>query len=168
MTGAGGSDPPHRVRTGVRVGVDVGSVRIGVARSDPAGTLAVPVETVDRRRGDAASVARIAAIAAEHEALEVVVGLPLTLAGERGRAADAALDFARHLARAVAPTPVVLLDERFSTRAAQRDLHSAGLRTKSSKSVIDQAAAAIVVQHALDQERATGTPAGIPLGKWSG
>jgi putative Holliday junction resolvase len=152
----------------VRIGVDVGSVRIGVARSDPAGTLAVPVETIDRRRGDRAAIARIAALVQEHEALEVVVGLPLTLAGARGPAADAAAAFAADLAGELASTPVVLLDERLSTRAAQRDLHSAGLRHKDSRSVIDQAAAAIVVQHALDKERATGAPAGIPVRSRSG
>lgn len=156
------------MRSGVRIGVDVGSVRIGVARSDPAGTLAVPVETVDRRRGDAAAVARIAALAQEHEALELLVGLPLTLAGQRGPAAEAALAFAEELLEAMPGTPVVLVDERFSTRQAQRDLHAAGLREKGSRRVIDQAAAAIVVQHALDQERATGAPAGIPLGRRNG
>lgn len=164
MSGATGGP----VRTGVRIGVDVGSVRIGVARSDPAGTLAVPVETVDRRRGDAAAVDRIAALVAEHEALEVLVGLPLTLAGERGAAAQAALAFADQLVEAMPATPVVLIDERLSTRQAQRDLHAAGLREKGSRRVIDQAAAAIVVQHALDQERATGAPAGIPAGGPSG
>ena len=90
------------MRHGVRLGVDVGSVRIGVARSDPRGVLATPVETVRRGKGD---LDRIAAIAAEHEAIEVVVGLPTSLSGREGRAAELAREFATRLAVRLAPTP---------------------------------------------------------------
>ncbi|HEY9523322.1 MAG TPA: Holliday junction resolvase RuvX, partial [Thermopolyspora sp.] len=83
------------MRAGVRLGVDVGTVRIGVARSDPSGLLATPVETVRRGRGD---LARIAAIAADQEAVEVIVGLPMSLSGREGPAAGAAREFAARLA----------------------------------------------------------------------
>lgn len=145
-------------RLGVRVGVDVGSVRIGVARTDPQGLLAVPVETVPRGVGD---IPRIAQIAEEYEALEVLVGLPLGLDGRPGKAAGLVRDFARVLAEAVAPRKVRLVDERFSTVTAARELRAAGRSAKSSRAVIDQAAAVGILQYAIDSERATGHAPGI-------
>jgi putative Holliday junction resolvase len=124
----------------VRLGVDVGSVRIGVARSDPSGALATPVETVRRGRGD---LARLAAIAAEHEAVEVVVGLPTSLSGRESHAAAAAREFATRLAARLVPIPVRLYDERLTTVSAQHDLRSSGVRAKNQRSVIDQAAAVV-------------------------
>ena len=94
------------MRPGVRVGVDVGSVRVGVARSDPSGLVATPVETVRRVPGTPGDVDRIAAIVAEEEAFEVVVGLPRTLRGEEGSAAEAARQYATAIAERVAPVPV--------------------------------------------------------------
>jgi putative Holliday junction resolvase len=141
------------LRPGVRVGVDVGSVRIGVARTDPAPILAVPVETVPRGEGD---IARIAAIVAAESAVEVIVGLPLGLNGRPGPAAAAARAFATALARAVAPVPVRLVDERLSTASAARGLRSAGRNARTSRAVIDQAAAVEIVQYSVDTERATG------------
>ncbi len=141
------------LRPGVRVGVDVGSVRVGVARTDPSAVLAVPVETVPRGEGD---LARIAAIVAEHEAVEVIVGLPLGLSGRPGPAAAAVTQFAAELAALVAPIPVRLVDERLSTVAASRALRSAGRTAKRSRAVIDQAAAVEIVQYAVQTERATG------------
>lgn len=148
------------VRPGVRLGIDVGSVRIGVARSDPQGTLAVPVETVDRRLGDEVAVARICALATEYDALEIVVGLPLSMRGEVGPAARAAQDFATEIGARLPDIEVRLVDERLTTVSAQRSLHDSGRTHRKSRSVIDQAAAVIVVQHALEIERATGEPAG--------
>jgi putative Holliday junction resolvase len=149
------------MRTGCRLAVDVGSVRVGVARSDPSGALAVPVETVRRGAGD---LDRIAGLAAEHEALEILVGLPVTLAGAEGPAAEAARSFAELLAVAVRPIPVRLVDERLSTSAAARALQAAGItqtrgRTRT-RDVVDQAAAVIILLGALDSERATGSPPG--------
>jgi putative Holliday junction resolvase len=145
------------VRTGVRLAVDVGSVRVGVARSDGTGSLAVPVATLKRDQGD---VMAIVDLVAEYEVLEIVVGYPLTLSNERGPAAEHALAYARKLSLAVSPTPVVLVDERLTTAAAQRGLHEAGRNTKNSRAVIDQAAAVQLLQDALDAERASGTRAG--------
>ena len=148
------------VRRGVRVAVDVGSVRIGVARCDTDGLLATPVETVPRGDGD---IERIAAVVDEAEAVEVVVGHPVTLAGERGPAAIEAEDFAARVAAAVAPLPVRLVDERLTTASAARSLRAAGRDAKSSRSVIDQQAAVALLQDALDRERSTGRPAGSPV-----
>jgi putative Holliday junction resolvase len=148
------------MRTGVRLGVDVGTVRVGVARSDPSGLLATPVETVRRGKGD---LARIAAIAAEHDAVEVVVGLPTSLSGREGPAAGAARDFAARLAARLAPLPVVLFDERLTTVTAQQRLRAGGVRAKNQREVIDQAAAVVLLQAALDSERTSGRPPGRPL-----
>lgn len=148
------------MRFGSRLGVDVGSVRIGVARSDPSGTLATPVETVRRGQGD---LDRIAAIAAEHEAIEVVVGLPTSLSGREGRAAELAREFATLLAGRLAPTPVRLFDERLTTVAAQQSLRASGVRAKKQRGVIDQAAAVVLLQDALDSERVTDRAPGRPV-----
>jgi putative Holliday junction resolvase len=148
------------MRQGVRLGVDVGSVRVGVARSDPSGLLATPVETVRRGRGD---VERIAAIVAEHEAIEVVVGLPTSLSGRESHAAGAAREFAAVLADRLAPIPIRLFDERLTTVTAQQRLRSSGVKAKNQRSVIDQAAAVELLQAALESERATGRPPGSSL-----
>ncbi len=138
------------VRPGVRIGVDVGSVRIGVARSDATGTLAVPVATL--RRGDR-DLAELADVVREYEAIEVLVGLPRGLDGREGAAAGAARAYAEDIAARVAPIPVLLVDERLSTVQAQRGLHEAGRSVRTSRGVVDQAAAVVIVQQALDTER---------------
>ena len=141
----------------MRLGVDVGAVRIGVASCDPAGLIATPVATLRRGRGDLAELARLAA---EHAAVEVVVGLPRTLAGREGQAAAGAVAFAERLAGTLGSTPVRLVDERFSTVGAQRDLRASGVGSRRGRSVVDQAAAVIILQSALDEERATGIAPG--------
>lgn len=151
-------DPSARVRSGVRIGVDVGSVRVGVARSDATGTLAVPVTTLARGSDD---LAELAQLVAQYEALEVLVGLPLGLDGREGKAAGAARSYARELAGALGSgTPVRLVDERLSTVSATRDLQAAGRTSRTSRAVVDQAAAVVIVTYALDRERATGVPTG--------
>ncbi len=148
----------------MRVGVDVGSVRVGVATCDPAGLLATPVETLRRGRGDLHALSRIVT---EREAIEVVVGLPTTLAGRHGPAAEAAEQFARAVA-GVVTVPVRLVDERLSTVGAQRDLRSSGVDTRRGRRVVDQAAAVIILQAALDTERQTGTAPGQVVERASG
>jgi putative Holliday junction resolvase len=138
---------------GRRLGIDVGSVRIGVAVSDPDGILATPVETVRRDR-TGKHLRRLAALAAEFEAVEVVVGLPRTLADRTGPSAQDATGLAEALAARLAPTPVRLADERLTTVSAQRSLRSAGVRAKDQRAVIDQAAAVAILQGWLDQRRA--------------
>jgi putative Holliday junction resolvase len=144
-------------RHGVRLGIDPGDARIGVARSDPSGFLATPVETVRRGKGD---LARIAAIAAEEEAVEVVVGLPRSLSGREGPAAAKVREFAAALARRVAPIPVRLVDERMTTVSAEAMLRDQGRTGGKRRAVVDQAAAVLILQHALDTERGTGHPPG--------
>lgn len=144
------------LRPGVRIGVDVGKVRIGVSRCDPHGMLATPVATVPRGDGD---LAVLVALAAELDAMEVVVGLPLSLSGARTPSTDDAVAFARRLAAKV-DIPVRLVDERLSTVTAQQALRASGRNSKTSRSVIDQVAAVIILQHALDFERSAGTPPG--------
>ena len=157
------SETAGRFRQGVRLGIDVGTVRVGVARSDASGLLAVPVETIDRGLGDEATVRRIGELVAEHGAIEVLVGHPLSLNGTAGPAAAAASDFAARIASELPDTPVRLVDERLTTVSAQRNLQAAGRTHRGARSVIDQEAAVIVVQHALDRERASGSPAGTTV-----
>jgi putative Holliday junction resolvase len=147
-------DPEQDPGRGRRLGIDVGSVRIGVASSDPDGILATPVETVRRGRSGK-HVRRLAELAAELEAVEVIVGLPRTLADRTGPSAQDAIELAEALARRVAPTPVRLADERLTTVSAQRSLRAAGVRAKEQRAVIDQAAAVAILQSWLDQRRAT-------------
>lgn len=154
------------MRPGARVGVDVGTVRIGVAVCDPGGLLATPVRTVERTpphggpavEGD--DVEQIAAVVAEHGAVEVVVGLPRTMAGEEGAAARAAREYARALAVRLAPLPVRLQDERLTTVDAHRGLRESAVAGRRQRAVVDQAAAVLILQAALDVERATGRPPG--------
>jgi putative Holliday junction resolvase len=145
-----GGDDPGRGR---RLGVDVGAVRIGVAASDPDGILATPVETVRRDRSSK-HLRRLAQLAAELEAVEVVVGLPRTLADRSGPSARDAVELAEQLAGRIAPTPVRLSDERLTTVSAQRSLRDAGIRAKGQRAMIDQAAAVGILQNWLDQRRA--------------
>ncbi|WIE73970.1 MULTISPECIES: Holliday junction resolvase RuvX [unclassified Curtobacterium] len=146
------------MRSGRRLGVDVGRARIGIAVCDRDGLLATPVETV--RRDDSSDLRRILEIADEYDVLELVVGLPLSMSGGDTPSTDDARAFAARIAER---RPVRLVDERLSTVTAQRGLHQAGKNTKKSRSVIDQAAAVIILQHALDHERSAGAPPGTTL-----
>jgi putative Holliday junction resolvase len=132
--------------------VDVGTVRIGVAVSDPDGILATPVQTVRRDRGGA-HVRRLAALAEELGVVEVVVGLPRTLADRAGSSAQDAVEVADALAGRLAPVPVRMADERLTTVSATRSLREAGVRAKEQRGMIDQAAAVAILQGWLDQRR---------------
>lgn len=148
------------MREGVRVGVDVGTVRVGVARSDAAGILASPVETVRRDEARGSDLARIAEIVTECEAIEVVVGLPTGLSGREGAAAAGARKYAVDIARRVAPVPVRVVDERLSTVTAHQSLRMAGVKGRRHRPVVDQVAAVVILQSALDAERASGRAPG--------
>lgn len=143
-------------RRGVRLGIDPGRARIGVARCDPDGMLAVPVETVAR---DEASVDRIAELIAEHEPIEVVVGLPLNLKGDDTPSTTDAREFAAAVHER-SRVPVRLVDERLSTVTAHAALRQSGRSQKRSRSMVDQVAAVVLLQHAVDSEKRTGAPAG--------
>ena len=145
------------VRRGVRLAVDVGSVRIGVARSDPGGILASPLTVLASGPGD---LDKLAKLTAGTDAIEVIVGLPTSLSGREGPAAVGARGFAADLAGRVAPIPVRLVDERFTTTEAHQALRRGGRDSRARRHVIDAAAAALLLQSALDTERATGQPPG--------
>jgi putative holliday junction resolvase len=144
-------NPPDPGR-GRRLGIDVGAVRIGVAACDPDGILATPVETVRRDRTDR-HLRRLAALVDELDVVEVVVGLPRTLADRTGPSALDAIEVADALAARIIPIPVRIADERLTTVSAQRSLREAGVRAKGQKSMIDQAAAVGILQTWLDQRR---------------
>jgi len=144
-------------RRGVRLGVDVGKARVGVARCDPDGMLAVPVETVPRNE---ASIARITALATEYDAFEVLVGLPVSLSGGDTASTADARAFAGELATATG-RPVRLVDERLSTVSAHAALRESGRSQRSSRRIVDQVAAVVLLQQAIDVEKGTGTPAGV-------
>ncbi|MEU8568350.1 Holliday junction resolvase RuvX [Streptomyces pathocidini] len=147
------------VRRGRRIAVDVGDARIGVASCDPDGVLATPVETVPGRDVPAAH-RRLAALVEEYEPIEVVVGLPRSLSGGEGPAAKKVRAFAQTLARTVAPVPVRLVDERMSTVSAAHGLRASGVNAKKGRKVVDQAAAVVILQNALETERASGRAPG--------
>ncbi|CAB4574674.1 unannotated protein [freshwater metagenome] len=146
------------MREGIRLGIDVGQARVGVARSDPQGTMAVPVATLAR----ATALLEIAALIGEYQPLEVVVGLPINLQAERTASTEDAEAFAREIA-ALGLVPVRMVDERLSTVSATGALRSAGRSSRSHRLVVDQVAAVILLQHTLDSERSQGVPGGYVL-----
>ena len=167
---------PGPARRGVVVAVDVGTVRVGVAASDPSGLLASPVATLARDpRGDA-DLDGLAALVAEREAVEVVVGLPRHLSGREGESVAMARSYAEALAARVAPVPVRLVDERLTTVTAERDLRAAGVAGRARRAVVDQAAAVALLQSVLDGRRpaplapppALPPPAADPAGRGRG
>lgn len=143
---------------GVRLGVDVGQVRVGVSISDPDGILATPLVTLARDLSSAddavpADLAELRRLVAEHAAVQVVVGLPVNLAGKHGPAAGHATAYANRLADVIAPVPVTLTDERMSTVVASRRLAERGVRGRRQRAVVDQAAAVEILQSWLDAQR---------------
>jgi putative holliday junction resolvase len=144
--------PPGRVPRGRRLGIDVGAVRVGVALSDPDGLLATPLVTVPRDAEGGADLRAIADLVAEHEVVQVVVGLPRTLAGREGPAAEAARAFADALTGVLA-VPVVFSDERLTTVVATRQLRDSGRKGRKQRAVVDQVAAVAILQGWLDASR---------------
>jgi putative Holliday junction resolvase len=143
---------------GVRLGVDVGTVRVGVAKCDPDGVLATPLITLRRdlntdSRSVPEDIAQLVRLVETHESVEVVVGLPVTLAGTESHAAAHARAYAQLLAQAIAPVPVRLADERMSTAVATRRLSERGVRGGRRRAVVDQAAAVEILQGWLDAAR---------------
>ncbi|MFC3513480.1 Holliday junction resolvase RuvX [Amycolatopsis halotolerans] len=142
----GESDPGR----GRRLAVDVGSVRVGVALSDPAPVLASPLVTLSRDAKDDSDLDRLADLVTEHEVVEVIVGLPRTLANRQGAAADIAVAYAEKLAGRVGDVPVRLADERLTTVTASRMLSQRGVKGRKQRAVVDQAAAVEILQAWLD------------------
>jgi putative Holliday junction resolvase len=148
------------VHPGVRIGVDVGSARVGVAASDPAGTFALPVATLPRDLAHGSDLDQLVTLATERQAVAIVVGLPLLLSGEEGAAAQISRSYAAELAKRVRPVPVRLVDERLTTVDAHRRLRDSGVPGRGQRAVVDQAAATLILQVALDAESQSGEPAG--------
>lgn len=142
-----GADDPG---AGRRLGVDVGSVRVGVALSDPAPVLATPLVTLARDADADSDVDQLAGLVAEHFVVEVIVGLPRTLADRHGAAAEAAVAYAQRLAERIGDVPVRMADERLSTVSASRMLSQRGVTTRKQRAVIDQVAAVEILQGWLD------------------
>jgi putative holliday junction resolvase len=138
---------------GRRLGIDVGDARIGVASCDPDGILATPVETVAAGAG---AITRLVELVHEYEAVECFVGMPLGLSGRQGPAAAKVRDFAAELQAALGDVPVRFVDERLTTVSAHEQLRAAGRTAKNSRGVVDQAAAVLILQTALDARRAHG------------
>ena len=146
--------PPRPAAASGRVlGVDVGTVRVGLALSDATGTLASPLETL-RRAKDQSDLDRLATLVVEHEVTEVVVGEPRHLSGASGASAEDAAAYSQALADRIADVPVYLIDERLSTVTAASHLRQGGIDSRNQRSVIDQAAAVVILQQYLDSRRA--------------
>ncbi len=132
------------------LGIDLGSTRIGLALSDPSGTVASPHSVLHRGGGRAADHAAVRRVVTEHEVDAVVVGLPLSLDGSVGPAAQRALDEVEEL-RAALPVPVDTYDERLTTVTAEASLREAGMRADQRREVVDKVAAAVLLQSWLDR-----------------
>ena len=141
------------MRHGVRLGLDVGTVRIGVAISDADGILATPHSTI--QRSDPDFIAQVSALCVSFDALEVIVGLPLALSGSMTASTKDALEVATALDVCIA-VDVRMIDERLTTVSAHGALRQTGKKQKQTKQVIDQVAAVLILQHALETERAQG------------
>lgn len=144
------------------VGVDLGSRRIGVALTDSSGTVATPYEVLARSGDAAADHAALARIVEEVGAERVVVGLPLSLDGSTGPAAQAVLTEAEAMAR-VLPVPVETYDERLTTVTADRSLLALNVKRAARRRVVDKVAASVMLQSWLDGRRREGR-AGVPAG----
>ena len=145
--------------TGVRIALDVGSVRIGVAKCDAEGLLATPLTTVS---AGPEAVDQVLNLLLEYEAICVYIGKPISLAGKDTASTQSAIEFAKEVAALLkdSDTKVRLIDERLSTVSAQRGMHEAGRNVKQSRDAIDQAAAVVILEHALASERNSGTLVG--------
>jgi len=149
---------------GVKLGIDVGTVRVGVAICDRDSILATPYKTLDRNPKKNSDIRVIANLVQELDAVQVIVGLPRTMKGEEHASARMAAEYAVLLAAELAArsmaVPVNLVDERLSSVTAHRNLHEAGMSSRNHRKVVDQVAAAGILQHALDMQKARGADVG--------
>ena len=144
------------MRLGRRLGVDVGDVRIGVAQSDPEGLIATPIATL---KVDQDFMGQLFRLVKETQAIEIVLGLPISLSGIEGEAALKARQFAARIRDEIS-TPIRLVDERLSTVVATHAMRESGVNSKKGRAKIDQVAAVVILQSALDAERSSGRPPG--------
>jgi putative Holliday junction resolvase len=144
------------MRRGVRLALDWGDARIGVAASDPDGVLAYPATTVQAGAGE---IDQLAAVVADYEPIEVLVGFPRSLSGGEGPAATKARERAKRLAGVIG-VPVRLVDERLTTVTASQRLHEGGKRAREQRELIDAAAAVAILEQALAFEQSQEKPPG--------
>ncbi|WP_405471876.1 Holliday junction resolvase RuvX [Paenarthrobacter ilicis] len=149
---------------GIKLGVDVGTVRVGLAICDPDGILATPFKTVTRNAKKNTDVRVVVKHVLELPAVQIFVGLPRTMKGEERASARMATEYAELLAdellRSGADVPVLLVDERLTTVTAHRNLHEAGMSSRNHRKVVDQVAAAGILQHAIEMQKARGMDVG--------
>lgn len=152
---------------GVKLGVDVGMVRVGLAASDRDGIIATPVATLKRDSKGKRDIRIIMAESAQREAVEVFVGLPRSLNGGETASTQMAREYAAEVAAALRDAGQVanvrLIDERLSTVSAHRSLREAGLKTTEHRKLVDQVAAVEILQHAIDMQRSLGRDVGDPV-----
>lgn len=153
------------MRPGVRLGIDVGTVRIGLAISDPQGLLASPLLTLDR--SDSSWCDTVYSLCSEHNIIEVLVGLPLSLSGSSTSSTQDAVSVANELKKKLS-CPIRLIDERYTTTSAHATMKSLGKKQKNTRSFIDQVAAVSILQHGLDMEKNLNRPPGIDIAEFSG
>ena len=149
------------MRTGVRIGIDLGEVRIGVARSDVTGQLCLPLETVYRSGGQ--EIFEIADLVEEYQAFEIVIGLPRLLSGAEGKNARDVRHWGKELAEVLPNCNVRLVDERLTSVSAHGQLSQAGVSARRQRKIVDQQAAVLILEQALAVEKNTGAAPGIAL-----
>lgn len=149
---------------GVKLGVDVGMVRVGLASCDPDGILATPVKTLSRDPKRNSDIKVVAKEAAARGAQQIFVGLPRTLKGAEKASAQMARSYAAILVEVLAAggqdIPVLLVDERLTTVSAHQALHQAGLDSREHRKVVDQVAAVEILQHAIDMQKTRNSNVG--------
>jgi putative holliday junction resolvase len=152
------------VRSGRRLAVDVGKVRVGLAISDFHGILASPLQNVARQTDDTETIRLILAAIEDQDLLELYVGLPVSMSGTATASTDDAVAVANLLAAAT-DVPVRMIDERLTTVSASAALRSSGKNSKEGRKVIDQVAATMILEQAMAIEKNTGREPGIELGE---
>lgn len=151
-------------RQGVKLGIDVGMVRVGLASCDPDGILATPVKTLSRDAKKNSDVRIVVREVLDRNAVEVFVGLPRTLKGAETASAEMARGYAAVLVQALheagRDVPVRLIDERLTTVSAHQALHAAGVNSREQRKMVDQVAAVGILQQAIDMQKARNATVG--------
>lgn len=150
------------MRSGRRLAIDFGKARIGVAISDAYAILASGLETIPRAKSPAADIDRILQLVIENEVIEIYVGLPISLNGMENASTSDAIVLARAIAEKT-NVPLRFIDERLTTVTAANALKTSGRNAKSGRAIIDQIAAAVILEQALEIERSAGTQPGKSL-----
>jgi putative Holliday junction resolvase len=151
------------VRSGRRLAVDVGKVRVGLAISDFHGILASPLQNIARQADDAETVKLLLSAIADHDIIEIYCGLPVSMSGTATASTDDAIALATNLSEAT-EIEVRMIDERLTTVSASAALRSSGKNSKDGRKVIDQIAATMILEQALSIERNSDRAPGVLIG----